>query len=77
MENFENAIHIVYLALELYSPSDNSNDKQTILSDVRNKVSCLDYEFARIRNRSIHRNTRNRRTEHRQSHIRDVAEDPN
>ena len=31
----------------------------------------------KIRNRSIHRNTRDRRTEYRQSHIRDVAEDPN
>ena len=30
----------------------------------------------KIRNRSIHRNTRDRKTEHRQSHIRDVAEDP-
>jgi len=29
-----------------------------------------------IRNRSIHRNTKDRRTEHHQSHIRDVAEDP-
>ena len=31
----------------------------------------------KIRNHSIHRNTRDRRTEHHQSHIRDVAEDPN
>jgi len=32
---------------------------------------------SKIRNRSIHGNTSNRKTEHRQSHIRDVAEDPN
>jgi len=32
---------------------------------------------SKIRNRSIHRNTSNRKTEHRQSHLRDVAEDPN
>jgi len=31
----------------------------------------------KIRNRSIHRNTSNRKTEHRQSRIRDVAEDLN
>jgi len=30
----------------------------------------------KIRNRSIHRNTKDRKTEHRQSHVRDVAEDP-
>jgi len=33
--------------------------------------------ISKIRNRSIYRNTGNRKTEHRQSHIRDVAEDPN
>ena len=32
---------------------------------------------SKIRNHSIHRNTSNCKTEHRQSHIRDVAEDPN
>ena len=32
---------------------------------------------SKIRNRSIHRNTSNRKNEHRQSHIRDAAEVPN
>jgi len=31
----------------------------------------------KIRDRSIHRNMRDRRTEHSQSHIKDVTEDPN
>jgi len=31
----------------------------------------------KIWNRGIHRNTRDRKTEHRQSHVRDVAQDPN
>ena len=45
------------------------------------KVFCRAFHLrtrtSKIRNRSIHRNTSNRKTEHRQSHIRDVAEDPN
>ena len=38
---------------------------------------ALRTQTSKIRNRSIHRNTSNRRTEHHQSHIRDVVEDPN
>jgi len=37
----------------------------------------LTTRISKIRNRSIHRNTSNRKTEHCQSHIRNVAEDPN
>jgi len=40
-------------------------------------AEALRTRISKIRNCSTHRNTSNRKTEHRQSHIRDVAEDPN
>ena len=50
----------------------------------QNLVNCQQPLFSseentnlNIRNRGIHRNTRDRKTEHCQSHIRNVAEDPN
>ena len=58
-------IHMRYDAFK----SDNMTQWDMMHSNVTTWLN-------QIRNRSMHRNTRDRKTEHRQSHIRDVAEDP-